>query len=248
MAHDPHSFSDPSQGRITHLTLRIRPDFGSRSLHIQAHYALDRPVHGSFFLDGRDLGLARVYTEDGDIPWSVDRQDDILGQRVHLHDLRGARGFSIDLATGPKAKALQWLEPAQTAGGVHPFLYTQCQSIHAAESDPVPGFAVRPFHLRGRDRNAESADRRHGRRSAGCHAGETASNVFRFAMPQPIPSYLLGFAVGHLAFQSLGPRTGIYAEPELLEAAAWEFADNEAAAWPKPRSSSARTCGTAMTS
>ena len=46
-------------------------------------------------------------------------------------------------------------------------------------------------------------------------------------MPQPIPSYLFALAVGNLAFRELGPRTGIYAEPETIEAAAWEFAENE---------------------
>jgi leukotriene-A4 hydrolase len=39
-------------------------------------------------------------------------------------------------------------------------------------------------------------------------------------MPQPIPSYLLALAVGDLAFRSLGPRTGVYAEPSVVEAAA----------------------------
>jgi hypothetical protein len=46
-------------------------------------------------------------------------------------------------------------------------------------------------------------------------------------MPQPIPSYLLAFAVGDLRFRELGPRTGIYAEPHVLDAAAWEFEDTE---------------------
>jgi hypothetical protein len=49
----------------------------------------------------------------------------------------------------------------------------------------------------------------------------------RFEMPQALPSYLFALAVGHLAFRELGPRSGVYAEPELLEAAAWEFAGTE---------------------
>jgi hypothetical protein len=46
-------------------------------------------------------------------------------------------------------------------------------------------------------------------------------------MPQPIPSYLFALGVGNLAFRELGPRTGVYAEPEMVDAAAWEFAENE---------------------
>jgi hypothetical protein len=47
-------------------------------------------------------------------------------------------------------------------------------------------------------------------------------------MPQPIPSYLLALAVGNLEFASFGADTGVYAEPEILPAAAWEFADTQA--------------------
>ncbi|MBD3854833.1 MAG: hypothetical protein IFJ96_08605, partial [Acidobacteria bacterium] len=57
------------------------------------------------------------------------------------------------------------------------------------------------------------------------HLGETSQ--YRYRMPQPIPSYLFGIAVGNLAFEELGPHTGVYAEPEIIEAAAWEFAENE---------------------
>jgi hypothetical protein len=46
-------------------------------------------------------------------------------------------------------------------------------------------------------------------------------------MPEAIPSYLLALAVGELAFRPLGPRSGLYAEPPIVEAAAWEFADTE---------------------
>ncbi len=49
-----------------------------------------------------------------------------------------------------------------------------------------------------------------------------------FRMDQPIPSYLIALAAGDLAFRALGPRSGVYAEPALLEAAAHEFEDTEA--------------------
>jgi aminopeptidase N len=50
---------------------------------------------------------------------------------------------------------------------------------------------------------------------------------FAFRMPLPIPSYLMAIAVGDLAFRPTGPRSGVYAEPAVVERAAREFADTE---------------------
>jgi aminopeptidase N len=47
-------------------------------------------------------------------------------------------------------------------------------------------------------------------------------------MKQPIPSYLLALAVGDIEYRSIGPRTGVYSEPGMVEKAANEFADMEA--------------------
>jgi hypothetical protein len=47
-------------------------------------------------------------------------------------------------------------------------------------------------------------------------------------MPQAIPSYLVAIAVGEIVFRELGPRCGVYTEPSVLDAAAYEFADTEA--------------------
>ena len=46
-------------------------------------------------------------------------------------------------------------------------------------------------------------------------------------MPQAIPSYLVAIAAGNIAFKAMGPRTGVWAEPSVVERAAWEFADTE---------------------
>ena len=41
--------------------------------------------------------------------------------------------FSVQFnyATDPEASAIQWLEPSATKGGLNPFVFTQCQAIHA---------------------------------------------------------------------------------------------------------------------
>src|SRR5205814_6890854 len=48
-----------------------------------------------------------------------------------------------------------------------------------------------------------------------------------FAMPQPIPPYLLAFAVGDLAAREISPRCAVWAEPPVADAAAFEFAGVE---------------------
>jgi aminopeptidase N len=58
--------------------------------------------------------------------------------------------------------------------------------------------------------------------------GPAPDGTYRFEMPQPIPSYLFAIAVGELEFRAMGERTGVYAEPSVVAAAAAEFADTEA--------------------
>lgn len=50
-----------------------------------------------------------------------------------------------------------------------------------------------------------------------------ASAVEVFATEEPIPPYLFAFAAGELDRRDLGPRSAVYAEPSMLEAAAREF-------------------------
>lgn len=51
---------------------------------------------------------------------------------------------------------------------------------------------------------------------------------FNFAQRTPIPSYLIALGVGNLQCKEIGPRSRVWCEPEVLERAAWEFADAEA--------------------
>lgn len=53
------------------------------------------------------------------------------------------------------------------------------------------------------------------------------TTCYWFKQNIPIPSYLLALAVGELQSEQIGPRSRVWAEPPVLKAAAWEFAETE---------------------
>jgi aminopeptidase N len=133
------------------------------------------------------------------------------------------RAIRVRYRTTPGASALQWLTPAQTAGGAHPFLFSQCQAIHARSVVPLKDTPRRRLRYRAeltvpRALRGLMAAAFVERREVGDHAVEV------WEMPQSIPPYLIAFAVGELAAADVGPRSRVWAEPPMLAAAAWEFA------------------------
>lgn len=224
--HDPTSYADLSQGRIQHIDFHIQTDFDTRTLGIQATYQLDAPRRGPLFLDTYKIDLQKAHVNGRALKWEFDTRNESLGARLHLKDLDGDTSFTLEFRTSPDATALQWLNAAQTLGGEHPFLYSQCQNIHARSVFPCQDTPSVRFTFSAEVEVPQGLIAVVAAKPAGGQESGEAS-VFKFKMPQPIPSYLFALGVGHLVFRELGPRTGIYAEPQIIEAAAWEFAENE---------------------
>lgn len=223
---DHHSYTDSAHSQIKHIDFHISIDFEARRLNVLAHYKLDRASSDLLYLDSSMLDIHAIFSEHGDIEWVLDKEDPILGQRLQLKNMQGLKAFSIEYNTSPKAQALQWTAPEQTAGKVHPFLYSQCQAIHARSLFPCQDTPAIRFTYQAEIEVPKPLMAVMG--AALLDSKETdASTKYRFEMKQAIPSYLFGLAAGHLTFAELGPRTGIYAEPETIEAAAWEYAGNE---------------------
>jgi leukotriene-A4 hydrolase len=223
---DPTTYTDLSQGKIKHISFRLSVDFSTRTLDIEATYQMQEPVHGSLYLDSFKIDLREARTNGRELDCEFDAQDDVLGERLHLKGFENDSSFTLTFRTSPEARALQWLTGSQTAGGSYPFLYSQCQATHARSVFPCQDTPSVRFTYSAEVEvpqglvAAMAAERLEVREGSGL-------TIFRFRMPQPIPSYLFALGVGNLAFRELGPRTGIYAEPETIEAAAWEFAENE---------------------
>ncbi|HET9480468.1 MAG TPA: M1 family aminopeptidase/hydrolase, partial [Candidatus Polarisedimenticolia bacterium] len=234
-ARDVHSFSRPDQVRVTHMELDLSVLFDRKAIEGTAVLSLDRAAGAQgepLRLDSRDLTILKVeatQTAGGgaeafwaETPFTMGQKDAILGSALTVTLPPGTRAVRLAYRTSPEATGLQWLEPAQTAGGKHPFLYTQSQAIHARSWVPcqdTPGSRI-TFNARVKVPAPMRAV------MAARQAGSEA-DVYSFAMPHPIPAYLLAMAAGDLDFRETGPRTGVWAEPPLLEKAAWEFADME---------------------
>jgi aminopeptidase N len=227
-ATDPHSFSRPEEVVVRHLALDLAVDFASRTLSGRASLDLEN-LSGAdeLYLDTRGLRIDRVYLDDGEAEagFRLGDDDPLLGRALIVDIEPSTERVHIDYTSDPAAEAVQWLSPAQTAGGEQPFLFTQSQAILARTWVPCQDTpAVRMSY----EAKVTVPAGLMAVMSAENPTDLAADGVYSFRMPQPIPSYLLALAVGDLEFRPLGPRTGVYAEPSVVEAAQWEFEQTEA--------------------
>ncbi|MGH8496302.1 MAG: M1 family metallopeptidase [Gammaproteobacteria bacterium] len=229
--HDYHSFANPEELRVKHLKLDLDVDFGQRVLRGYAELAIEHldPEARELVLDTRDLHIERVETTAGDGVWHATRfalgePVEYLGRPLTIEIPERADAVRVHYRTSPAASGLQWLTPAQTAGGRHPFLFTQSQAIHARSWIPLQDTPQVRMSYAATIRTPPGLL---AVMSAAAEPGTQRDGEYRFDMPQPIPSYLVALAVGDLVFEPMGERTGVYAEPSVVDAAAAEFADTE---------------------
>ena len=240
---DVHSRSRPDQIRVKHLDLRLDVDFATKTLTGEANWQVERmpgcPVGVPLVLDTRGINVSEVETREEDGDWAraryeLSQPDPILGSSLSVWFPEKAKSVKIRYWTSPSASALQWVDKEGTAGKRFPFFFTQSQAIHARSWIPcqdspsvrityhasvrvLPFAGAAPDQLRA-VMAAEPVPQK---------AERASSPRAEFQTTQPIPSYLIALAVGDLVFQPLGQRTGVWAEPAIVEKAAYEFADTE---------------------
>jgi leukotriene-A4 hydrolase len=221
---DPHSFADEAQPRQQHLSWTAKVDFAARRLDCTAELRFDRG-DDAVDLDTRGLEVKAVTTPDGrSLPFALGPSDAILGTRLRVTLPLDGASCLVHYRTGAEATALQWLTEEQTASRLGPFLYSQCQATHARSVLPLqdtPRFRLTYEAALVAPRGVRTlmAARSLGRTEEGALATEG------WAMENPIPPYLFAFAAGALDSAELGPRSRVWAEPALLQRAAWEFGE-----------------------
>ena len=228
---DTHSYADPAQARVTHASLRLAVDFTKKILSGDVTLRLDVAKGATqVILDARDLTIHSIETSDGQpLAFILGESQGVFGQALTVSLTDAVTSIVIRYETSPGASALQWLTPQQTRGGVHPYLFTQGQAILTRTYIPLQDTpAVRITY--DAEIRVPAALKAIMSAEMNTPDGEPAGDerLFRFTMNEAIPPYLIALAVGDLAFQSLGPRTGVYTEPADLKRAHDEFQDIEA--------------------
>ncbi|HEX4383781.1 MAG TPA: M1 family metallopeptidase [Myxococcales bacterium] len=217
---DPHSYADSEQPQTRSLELHAVVDFAARVVRSEVvlHFREAAPS-GPIDLDTRDLDIDTVVGLEGEpLAWELASPDTILGSRLRIALPSGTLGIRIRCASSPQAMALQWLDAAQTASG-KPFLFTQCQPIHARSIIP----------LQDTPRVRITIDKARFEVPPELRALMAGAAIDRstFAMPQPIPPYLFAFAVGDLVERPVSSRCSVWAERPIADAAAFELGDVE---------------------
>ena len=226
---DTQTFAQPQIARVVHVDLDLALDFegktvrGTAGLVIRAQDEAEEIV-----LDSNGLRIDRVTDGAGNaLPFAIG--DTVEGKGAPLTIQIGeAREVHIAYRAAPDAASLQWLTPQQTAGGEHPFLFSQGQATLNRTWIPTqdsPGIrqtwqaritAPKPLDVvMSGVRQGEPEDLGNGRRA------------FTFVMDKPVPPYLIAIAAGDIDFAATGPRTGVWAEPAVLPRAAQEVGDTE---------------------
>ncbi|CAI5476074.1 unnamed protein product [Closterium sp. Yama58-4] len=224
---DPHSNTQAGEPLTTFVDFNLTVDFDNKQISGTARLVLDKPATGTLSLDSRDLTILGATDAAGnDVPFQLHPPHHVRGSLLELS--LNSNEVTIRYHTGPNASALQWLTPVQTAGGQHPYVFTQCQAIHARSVFPcqdTPQARIK-YHAR-----VKIPAGLHAVMSAQHVATEQTADAARveevFEMEQPIPPYLFALAVGDIASKTLSPRVKVYAEPSQVEAAAYEFSETE---------------------
>ena len=232
-ARDSQTYARPEVARVTHVDLDLALDFQRKAVGGTATLdVLAAPGAREMVLDSRGLAVTRVTDEAGrDLPFTTGQADGDKGAPLTIAMGLGGqrRRIAIQYTALRDAEALQWLGPEQTAGKVHPFLFSQGQAILNRSWIPTqdsPG--IRQTWAARITAPAPLDVVMSGVRQGEPEVLADGRRAFRFVMDKPVPPYLIAIAAGDIDFAPLGPRTGVWAEPSVLPRAAAEVADTEA--------------------
>ena len=229
---DPYSYAKPLEARVANVDLDLALDFAAKKVAGTATLdVIARPGVKQVVLDSKGLEVAGVTDAEGKpLQWTLGADDPAKGAPLSITlPGDGKQRVVVRYSSKPDAAALQWLTPEQTAGKKHPYLLSQGQPTLNRTWIPTqdsPGVrqtwsakvtAPEPLKV------VMSGERL---TPDGEPAGE-GRRAYRFRMDKPVAPYLIAIAAGDLAFRELGPRTGVWTEPAMLDRAAAELADTE---------------------
>jgi leukotriene-A4 hydrolase len=228
-AKDPASYARPLEARVYHVALDLNVDFDAKRIGGTATLDIDRkPDAKEIVLDDKGLEIESI--TDGEkqpLQYKVGAADPTMGSPLAVALRPDTKRLIVKYKSAPDAGALQWLTPEQTASKKQPYLFSQGQAIENRSWIPTqdsPGIRQSweatihvPAGLTAVMSAPKSAE----------PITQGGESIFSYKMPHSVAPYMIAIGVGDLAFKELGPRTGVWTEPAMLDRAAAELADTE---------------------
>ena len=147
---DPSSYANTDVFVQKHLQLDWSVNFESKTISGSAELSVepnpDRTADADasrLILDSRDLNVssAKLKSDGTELTFFVGEAHPAFGAPLVVEIPASARQPAfvvvIEYSTTPACSALQWLQPQLTAGKEKPYLFSQCQAIHARSLVPV---------------------------------------------------------------------------------------------------------------
>ncbi|XP_017773520.1 PREDICTED: leukotriene A-4 hydrolase isoform X2 [Nicrophorus vespilloides] len=230
---DPSSFSRPDLAVVTNIKLSLKVHFDQKIFSGNCDLTVKK-LHenvNEVVLDVKDLDIESIYETETNTKCKYTLSQPVgefgseLAIEIPPKEVNNYI-FTINYKTRPHASGLQWLEPEQTAGKKHPYVFSQFQAIHARSFLPcqdTPYVKTKYEALINAPTDLSvvmSAIRDATKPMIGY-------NLHHFKQDVPIQSYLIAIAIGALESRKIGPRSTVWAEKEFIEMAANEFANTE---------------------
>jgi len=230
---DPNSYSRPDLVKATHVHLDLEVDFDKQVLAGHVILTLEKIDTNatSVVLDARSLTISKVTEElSGQVLEYEYGSPSGYGEKLEIKLPSSSEKelkIRVEYVTSVKSSALQWLSPAQTAGKKHPYVFSQCQAVHARSmlpcqdspyvKAPYTATITAPSELTVlmsaiRDGDDQVID---------------GKKITKFTQKVPIQSYLIAIAVGAIVSKKIGPRSHVWSEQEFVEKAAFDFSETE---------------------
>jgi aminopeptidase N len=227
-ADDDHSYSNLDEIYTTHLDLELEVNFENKTIYGVARHKMKNNGTDTAIFDTKGLMIQKVTLGTKNNEKETDfviiniTNNLTLGQPLLVSTETNTEQINIYYQTTEYSDALDWLDPSLTSSKTKPFLYTQGQAILTRTWIPIQDSPSNRITYSAKvtvpkDLMAVM--------SAKNKREKSSDGNYFFEMKKPIPSYLITLAIGDLSYQSLGPNTGFYCEPELAKACLFEFQD-----------------------
>ena len=232
---DPNTLSNYNHFVTRHTVADLVIDFEKKRLNgvITLHLQSITNAEADFvILDTSYLQIHSVQLNGNPTSWKLSARSEPYGSALRIGLSSGVDHgkeirLSIKVNTTEQCTALQWLTPAQTANRKHPYMFSQCQAIHARSlfpcQDTPDAKSTYEFLLRSH-LPVLASGLPTGARDFKPGLNQTPGTMlYSFSQKVPMPSYLFAIASGDIASASIGPRSTIWTDPEELTGAKWEL-------------------------